>query len=134
LQAFKTRWEHRATAVCLAFADLLKEKHPHKVWLEQPEAFSNTSTLSGSQFKLDCLCGMLIGACELNCVTWAFVRVRDWKGQVPKAVSNQRTRVTMGLKSNTNGKHSPPWFPRGEHAWDALGIACYVNKKLSKVT
>jgi hypothetical protein len=113
----------------------METQRPQQVWFEQPEAFSSTTSQSGSQFKLDAVCGMLIGVCIAKRTPWFLIRVRDWKGQLPKTVSTQRTKVAMGfggLAPQSPRNKLPSWYPRSEHSWDALGLAVYVNKLKGK--
>lgn len=132
-------WSLRAQGVTKEFHNVLITMAPAQVWLEQPKAISSTSSLSGSQFKLDAIFGMLVGVCIVRKVPWFMIRIRDWKGQVPKEVSTQRTKVAMGLNHGLNAQRSererarlPDWYPRSEHSWDALGLAVYVNNHNGK--
>jgi len=137
---FGFEWKEKMQGVTLEFQKLLQSKKPAAVWLEKPGAFSSTSALSGSQGKLDACYGMLIGVCILEGIPWNEITVREWKGQLPKSVSTNRTRVALGMAMNgyrgsgspLRGYPLPNFYPRSEHAWDALGLAVYVNNRKGK--
>jgi len=144
-------WMSIAGCLWLTFRTAVGTWKPDRIFIEQPigAVKSYAQKEGGSQFKLDCIVGILLAACfdyreatttfddPIGPVGITLVPVRAWKGQLPKDVSTMRTKHAMGWSARPGLPHSrtdanmPHWFPKNEHEWDALGLAVYVNNKLN---
>lgn len=95
--------------------DFIKQKAPglSKVWVEEPEFFQSKGGMvtarSGALVKLTVLVGMIIQATGATPI-----KVRDWKGNLPKDVVIKRIHKITGQ-----------WFL--SHDADAVGIGLYIS-------
>jgi hypothetical protein len=106
----KLTWQEKSNWIVRQLKNLAPKNGV--VCVEQPALFGgakgSVTASSGSLVKLTLLVGRIMQ--ELNAEG---IEVREWKGQLPKAVVEKRIRVIL---PNCTAK---------SHDWDAIGIGLY---------
>lgn len=96
-----------------------------KVIVEFPEyqsgAVGHTSARKGDTLKLAAYCGMLHSLAGDYNAKVEFVSPSKWKGQLPKAVVEQRIKDLYRRELGTDN------LPFKAHAWDAVGIGLWAK-------
>jgi hypothetical protein len=120
-------WSEKSRTLVLSLWETLDYKTYHAAFIEKPKPISTVALARGDQGKLDAVFGGILSIFHLNGVPIFELSFSEWKGQLPKRVTVARTKDTLGVVLK---KPYPPWYPKNEHEWDALGMAVYVNKTL----
>lgn len=88
-----------------------KKYNVKEVYIEYPEVFNQSIALSGALTKLAYGVGVIVGALLPRKVQ--LIKVREWKGNLPKDVVMRRIQKIL------------PFAKARTHAWDAIGIGLY---------
>ncbi len=105
------------------FLKCCKVFEPDLVFIEEPLFISTAGGRAvagrGDLVKLTLLAGSYWGAINSLRMETTFVPVRDWKGQLPKKVVEERIRLLLGKKFRD--------LTLLDHEWDAIGIGLWVQ-------
>jgi hypothetical protein len=113
-------WQQAVEEMAIRFKTTILDGHlPNRVVCESPEFMQSTTGLvsarRGDLVKLAEVYGVLWGVCVSRGVPFVSIRIGDWKGQLSKSESTERTARLTGIKAN-------------EHAMDAIGIGLHWRK------
>jgi hypothetical protein len=129
IYARKGTWAERADILGDRFKTELVARRVVAVYIEFPEFMPDTargwtSTAKGDVYKLSFLIGVLFRVCsELSIPEVTLVRVRDWKGQLPKEVVERRIKRRVPAVMR---------FKPMSHSWDAIGIGLWAKGVLNE--
>lgn len=116
LEAQEKDWIESANSILEQFENLLDKYEVSEVFCEQPQymAGAHQATASGSLQKLCHVAGMFASSCARRKIKFEYVRIPDWKGNLPKKIVQER------IEKLYTGKLK---YKRDE--WDAVGIGLY---------
>lgn len=111
-------WLTRCQRLVGRLEAVVTELHPTHMVVEYPAYFQSPggqlTASSGDLVKLAVLTGMLLEVGRVAGCTCVLVEVRQWKGQLPKDVTQKRLERVVG--------EHPEW---SHHIYDAVGIGLY---------
>mgnify|MGYP001575073980 CR=1 FL=1 len=119
-------WLSGALALASSVAAYLAYHGTGKVYIEQPAYHGSPAgqaVAAKSLVKLAMYVGALAYACRKAKMRVSMILIRDWKGNLPKAVSTQRIITALGSKAKT------VLCKQTQDAIDAVGIGLYVIAK-----
>ncbi len=112
----------RATGISEMLLAICAKQNVGKLAIEYPEFHGSTGGMMvarrGDLVKLTFTCGFLVGYLCRH-VEVELVTVRQWKGQLPKAIVQTRIRRILGEEVSRQF--------RNDHEWDAVGVGLYVQ-------
>ena len=97
--------------------------------IEWPEVYSSRKTDPNDLLLLAGVVGMIVGGFDWRRV-YSY-RPKEWKGQVPKAIHNERTMKQMSDKILTELRHIPGSYRH--NVVDACGLALFHKEALSEI-
>jgi len=114
-------------ATAIAIATSLEERVPvctlQKIVIERPQIYRPEFMKDkdpNDLIDLAIMGGALVGVLLKNCQSAIFYLPKDWKGQAPKVVINER--VNKRLSSDEQRRIDWPPRHKQHNVWDALGI------------
>jgi hypothetical protein len=122
-------WHHNAAVLLSYIKEEVIERFSPKFYCYELPAFIQRAQMQNAKqdiVKLTMFAGMLHGlflgeVCDLDTVEP--IRILDWKGQVPKDLMNERTKIAIAK----NPAHSIlKTVPKTTHELDAIGIGFYA--------
>lgn len=122
----KKSWQDRCDLLCIEVEKLIDR---HKIIfdliaIEKPfVAMSGkclASAQSGDVIKLTLLAGRLWQLCWHYCNQFQWVTVQEWKGQLPKKITEKRVIKRLPQLSE---------YQLTDHEFDALGIGLYLLER-----
>lgn len=123
-------FEYRMLKMGWMVGQLIKPNYVRKVWIEDPAFFAGDAgghavAAQGSLVKLaemvGCICGYICS--RDHEVEISLLPVRTWKGQLPKAVVNERIKKVL--------PHSA-WRKYKLDMWDAVGMGLYLKGAINR--
>jgi len=123
--------DHRSLVLGDLVSSIVYELEPHYVFIERPEVFGSgramAAALRGDISKLLLTTGSIAGsiwtmaqACERR-IQFAFVPVRDWKGQLSDGATDRRISGLLSMDHEDFMGHV-----KSEHVRDAIGIGLHM--------
>ena len=116
-------WQAKAQGMMHKLGSFLVTYEPTTLYIEEPLFISTAGGRAvagrGDLVKLTLLAGACWGVAREHGVRVEFVPVRNWKGQLPKKVIEERIRYILG------GKYEDLILP--DHEWDAIGIGLFLK-------
>lgn len=101
------------------------------VYCEWPQFFDNSGgravAIKGDLTKLAVAVGCFMEVCRAQFVDFKPVPINQWKGQLPKDVTNRRIQATLEARDSTIFEEGGGLFGLRSHAWDAVGIGLWVG-------
>jgi hypothetical protein len=119
-------WEFRIESLCNAARQLSAHYYPVQVVLEYPEFMQSqggmTAARRGDLVKLCVGAGMLASAFNRGGTQVRWVPVHQWKGQMPKSVTQARVKDVM---KRLDPEFLQKWEVKESHVYDAIGLGLY---------
>ncbi len=113
-------WQVRVESTMRQFTAILEGTNQiEEAIIEYPQFFGSDATgqasaRKGDLVKLAIACGMIGGTAYDRGIKIAWAAVKDWKGQLPKRIVENRIRELLGLGVTYK-----------DHEWDAVGIGLW---------
>jgi len=120
-------WYTRMAGIIDALDGLFAERTVLRAYIELPTFMQShkgqTAAKSGSLVKLSAMFGAVYMSCHNIAAKVKPVRIVDWKGQLPKNVTERRIRKRLGNLEHEGGIGvSVP-----SDCWDAVGIGLWAK-------
>jgi hypothetical protein len=105
------------------FSNLLNDKEPSMVTIEEPEFWgasfkSYTSITTGALFHLNAVVYTFCDRCAIQSIPFKLVKAREWKKNMSKEATAKRVELITGKKYDN------------EHILDSIGMALSTDKDI----